>query len=77
MTAQPDIEPKFMTKADYARRCDWPASYVSKLAKRGIVVLRFDGRQVWVDVEASDRNYGNQIRPRFRLSKFGHVSARR
>ena len=70
-------QPKLVSRAAYARLHDWPQSYVSRLAKRGIVVLVWDGEQVWVDVAQSDWNYENTIRPRFRLSKFGHVSARR
>ena len=77
MTAQPFPEPKFMSRADYARRSGWPASYVTKLAKRGIVVLVWAQGKVWVDVAQSDWNYEHTIRPRFRLSKFGHVTARR
>ena len=69
MTTQPSTEPKYLSRAAYARRNGWSQSHVTRLAKRGIVVLVWDGGQVWVDVEASDWNYGNTIRPRFRLGR--------
>ena len=54
---------------DYARLHGWPQSYVSRLAKPGIVVLRLNGGRVWVDVDASDQRYGDEIRPRLRFGK--------
>ena len=69
MPAQPQPGPKLVSRADYARLHGWPQSYVSRLAKRGIVVLRLNGGRVWVDVDASDQRYGDEIRPRLRFGK--------
>ena len=60
-----NAEPRFCSKSEYARLRSWSLSFVSYLAQKGVLVVVHGGRYGLVDVQASDQNYGDMIRPRF------------